>query len=152
MVRQPACDRARTWVSLRLDGELSELEGVLLDAHLERCDGCRAAAAAVVGVTNAIRLAPPEALPTPVAVPRARRRGSRRAFFGAAAATLTLVVVATSLGSLGAVRAIDRSAASPKLHRVSAVAGGVSDDLDLLAGVRVLRNERPIPGAFVWPA
>ena len=30
------CARARFWVSLRVDGELSELEGALLDAHLAR--------------------------------------------------------------------------------------------------------------------
>ena len=34
------CDRARAWVSLRLDDEISELEERLLEAHLGRCAAC----------------------------------------------------------------------------------------------------------------
>ena len=34
------CDRAREWVSLELDGELSELGAARLDAHLVRCAAC----------------------------------------------------------------------------------------------------------------
>jgi predicted anti-sigma-YlaC factor YlaD len=41
-VRWQPCERAREWASLRADGELSELESVLLDVHLARCDACRA--------------------------------------------------------------------------------------------------------------
>ena len=44
------CDRARAWVSLKLDGELSELEGFMLESHLARCEACRAFA------TDAVRL------------------------------------------------------------------------------------------------
>ena len=43
------CARARFWASLRVDGELSELEGALLDAHLGRCADCSAYAAGVTG-------------------------------------------------------------------------------------------------------
>ena len=35
------CARTRFWVSLRIDGELSQLECALLDAHLSRCPECR---------------------------------------------------------------------------------------------------------------
>ena len=45
------CARARFWASLRVDGELSELEGALLDAHLGRCADCSAYAAGVTGTT-----------------------------------------------------------------------------------------------------
>ena len=34
------CERAREWASLRLDGELSELERALLDAHTRNCAAC----------------------------------------------------------------------------------------------------------------
>jgi anti-sigma factor RsiW len=34
------CTRAREAVSARLDGELAELDGVRLDAHLRRCEAC----------------------------------------------------------------------------------------------------------------
>jgi predicted anti-sigma-YlaC factor YlaD len=149
---QPTCERARTWLSLRLDGELSELEGALLDAHLERCNTCRATAAAIEATTSAIRSAPVELPLRPVAIPRARGRDSLRAFYAAAAATLCFVVVLTGLGSFGAVQVVGNSGPAPHLQRVSAVAGGTSDDLLLLAGIRVLRNERPLPGHIVWPA
>src|SRR4051812_3948970 len=35
------CERARAWASLRVDGELSELQSALLDTHLGRCRSCR---------------------------------------------------------------------------------------------------------------
>ena len=34
------CDRARAWAALAPDGELSELERKLLDAHVVRCGAC----------------------------------------------------------------------------------------------------------------
>jgi hypothetical protein len=124
------------------------MERALLEAHLARCESCRAAAAGTEAVTNAIRAVPLESVS--LAVPRTR--GSLRAFYGAAAATLCTVVALTGLGSVGAMHVLGRSATAPKLERVSAVANGMSDDLQLLAGVRVLRNERPIPGHITWPA
>jgi predicted anti-sigma-YlaC factor YlaD len=69
------CDRARFWASLRLDGELSELEVALLDAHLARCAGCREVADGFGASTSALRSAPLERLePVTVALPRAPRR------------------------------------------------------------------------------
>jgi hypothetical protein len=44
-------------VSLRVDDELSELEGALLDAHLARCAHCREFAAGADASTTAIRAA-----------------------------------------------------------------------------------------------
>lgn len=35
-----SCVRARYRISLRIDGELPQLEGALLDAHLRRCPAC----------------------------------------------------------------------------------------------------------------
>ena len=43
--RSLLCERARGWVSLSLDGELSEFERALLDAHLGRCAECSVFAA-----------------------------------------------------------------------------------------------------------
>jgi predicted anti-sigma-YlaC factor YlaD len=69
------CDRARFWASLRLDGELSELEGALLDAHLARCAGCRAVAEGFDASTTVLRAAPLErAMPVSVNLPRSPRR------------------------------------------------------------------------------
>jgi predicted anti-sigma-YlaC factor YlaD len=54
------CARAREWASLRLDDQLSDFEGVLLEAHLALCDDCRAFAASISDLTAALRSAPLE--------------------------------------------------------------------------------------------
>ena len=58
--RSGRCERARQWASLRVDGELTELEEGLLDRHLESCASCRAFAARVAATTELIRATPPE--------------------------------------------------------------------------------------------
>src|SRR3954454_7816182 len=55
--RSGRCERARQWVSLRLDGELSELEGALLENHLESCAACRSFSERVELTTDAVRAA-----------------------------------------------------------------------------------------------
>jgi predicted anti-sigma-YlaC factor YlaD len=152
MVRPPACDRARTWASLRLDGELSEIESALLGAHLQRCAACAAAAAGLDGVTRAIRAAELEEPAEPVWVPRVRTSGSLRSFHAAAASVVAVAAIALAGGSIGALHVVGNGGGPPKLVHVSAVASGMSEDVQLLARVRVLRNERPVPGRIVWPA
>lgn len=49
------CARTRFWVSLRIDGELSQLEGALLDAHLGRCPECREFAVAAEFTASKLR-------------------------------------------------------------------------------------------------
>jgi anti-sigma factor RsiW len=98
------CERARECASLRLDGELSEFEQALLQAHLGRCEACRSFAAELDGVTTRIRSAPLETLAQPVVLP-SRRRISRRPVEIVAAAALML----TALGVTGAVRTLDSS-------------------------------------------
>jgi predicted anti-sigma-YlaC factor YlaD len=79
--RDRSCRRAREWVSLRLDGELSELERLLLRRHLSRCDECRAMAVRVEQAAELMRTAPlerpdrrvAEAMPAP-SHPRIRYR------------------------------------------------------------------------------
>ncbi len=104
------CDRARAWVSLKLDGELSELEGFMLGSHLARCETCRAFAADAVGFTTALRTARLERLERPVALPGGRRSMRRAVQFGAAAA---LVAAAVGLGSLFGAVGSGRNAPSP---------------------------------------
>ena len=86
------CDRAREWVSLRLDGELSPLEDELLDRHLEACPGCRAFEDDVRWATDVLRLTPQERPSRRVALPapaRPRLTG-RRLTAVAAAASLAI--------------------------------------------------------------
>jgi predicted anti-sigma-YlaC factor YlaD len=93
------CERARAWISLGLDGELSELEGALLQAHLARCDACTAAAAEVRVLADTLRSAP---LGRPAIRFELPHRAPARA--GAVGARLalaaTLVALAAGLGVL----------------------------------------------------
>jgi predicted anti-sigma-YlaC factor YlaD len=91
------CERTRGWLSLRLDGELSEFERALMDAHLSCCAECRAFEADTAALTFALRSAPPEHLAEPVALPQPRRRPARAIQVAAAAAA---VLVAASVGSI----------------------------------------------------
>jgi anti-sigma factor RsiW len=59
-IRTHACERARTWVSLSHDGELSELERRLLEAHLDRCTACASFATEIEYVVGELRAAPLE--------------------------------------------------------------------------------------------
>ena len=60
LIQDDLCDRAREWVSLRLDGELSPLEEELLERHLELCDECRLFEVDVRWATDVLRLTPQE--------------------------------------------------------------------------------------------
>src|SRR4051812_39020637 len=87
------CARASEWVSLRLDGQLSEFEELLLEAHLERCPDCRAYAANVDGLTRALRATPLEQPSTTFETPRrtrARTVGLRAVSAAAAVAVVGL--------------------------------------------------------------
>jgi Putative zinc-finger len=91
------CERARTWASLSLDGELSQFGQAQLRAHVGRCAACASFAHDLEGLAEELRRAPLEQ-PTTVVMPVARRSSARRALqLGAAAAA---IAIAASLGSL----------------------------------------------------
>ena len=82
----PRCRRAHEWVSLRADGELSQFEEVLLDAHVADCEPCRQFVLSVSATTAELRRAPLEPLARPVTLPPRRRALLRPLSAGAAAA------------------------------------------------------------------
>jgi anti-sigma factor RsiW len=133
------CARARFWASLRIDGELSELEGALLDAHLARCAECRAITGGFVGATRRLRAQPLELAPL---VEVAGERTPRRALLGLVAATL--VIFAALLGGLARGQLSSATVKTP--HPVAVVASAV-DTPDQLRELRrtTLLNQRPIP-------
>jgi predicted anti-sigma-YlaC factor YlaD len=132
------CERARFWTSLRLDGELSELEGALLDAHLARCAACRAVADGFDASTTALRSAPLERV-APLALDPAR--SARRLLTTiAVAAVLVLGVIAG-----GVVRGqVSHDAASAP--RIVAVVAGL-ETADQIRRLRrtTLLNTRKLP-------
>jgi predicted anti-sigma-YlaC factor YlaD len=85
------CERAREWSSLRLDGELPQLQRVMLRKHLAACPGCTEFDGDLAGATVALRTAPLELLERPVAIPRRRRSALRIAPAFAAAAAVAFV-------------------------------------------------------------
>ena len=98
-VRSHLCERARLWVSLRVDGELSELEGALLRAHLERCAECRTFAREVDAVAHGLRRVALER-PAPRALPVPRRHSKAR-LLQLAAATAAIVAAGAAAALTG---------------------------------------------------
>ena len=97
------CDWARQWASIDVDGELSEFERALLDAHLAGCQSCTEFRQEIAGLTQAVRVAQAAQLTRPIEIARVRRRyGLRLAPYGMrlapAAAVMTVAVL--GLGSL----------------------------------------------------
>jgi predicted anti-sigma-YlaC factor YlaD len=116
------CERARAWSSLRADGELSELESALLDAHLGRCAGCRSFAVSTETVAAALRSAhldepaPPVLIPTRERAPRAIR-------------ALRITVAALVVAAVGLLGSASRPATGAKTAKpVVMVAGLESPD------------------------
>jgi anti-sigma factor RsiW len=92
------CERGREWISLRIDGELSELAQKMLDSHLARCADCAAFEDQVSRVALQLRSAPLEQLARPVEITHRRRRMPVRVWsMGAAAAS----VAAAAVGVVG---------------------------------------------------
>lgn len=94
-----ACDRARQWATADLDGELSRFERVLLSAHLADCPSCREFTAAIGGLTQMLRTAPPESLERPIVIGRLRRRVGLRLAPAVAAMAVTVVGLGSILAS-----------------------------------------------------
>jgi predicted anti-sigma-YlaC factor YlaD len=102
------CERARQWSSLRLDGELSELEGALLEKHLETCGSCVSFAERLTATALSLRTTPPEAPRIRFQIPKRTKvpfPASRRVAVAAIAAALGL---GSLVGSM-----VHRPAANP---------------------------------------
>ncbi|HLM33010.1 MAG TPA: zf-HC2 domain-containing protein [Gaiellaceae bacterium] len=98
----PLCERTRAWASLELDGELSELEGVLFHEHVRSCEECAAVVEDLRQIAVIVRttpLAEPSrsgfGFPARAAQPRARPLAVR------ALVAAAVIVLAAGLGLLG---------------------------------------------------
>jgi predicted anti-sigma-YlaC factor YlaD len=108
------CARACQQLSQHMDSELSEFELVLLEAHLARCDDCRAFGQTITGLTETLRSVPMEQPSVSFQPPRIRTRfdalftGALRA--GSAAAAVAVVALTGLIafnGSSTAIPAVD---------------------------------------------
>ena len=136
--RPCACERARQTISLMLDGEVSQLERVLLKRHLEACPQCLAFAADVNALTRELREAPLVEAERPVTLPRRRPAayGVRRAGGLLAAAS----VAATAL------LAVVLPAQRPQLPSVTSSVTANQDLRDL----RALRRAQLRTFPMIW--
>lgn len=134
------CARARFWASLRVDGELSELEGALLDAHLGRCADCREYAAGVAGATETLRNAPLVAV-APMVIATPARPG--RAVAGLIAATL--VVLAALVGGIVRDNVSPGTASSVGVRNVAVVSTVETPDQLRRLRRTMLLNQRVLP-------
>ena len=101
------CDRAREWSSLRLDGELSELEEALLDKHLEGCAVCAAFDAGLRTTTEVVRTTTAARPSAPFEMPAPTREGVPLARVLAVAGVLVAATLGSIVGST-----LDRPAAN----------------------------------------
>lgn len=113
---------AREAASARLDGEVSELEGLRLDAHLLDCADCRAFAAAIAGVSAEIQTAPLERPRRVEALPARRRMPVL------AAAAVAALVAAVTVSSFAVGRVLGSHTAPRVSFAGTADAGHVRQD------------------------
>ena len=141
------CERGREWVSLRLDGELSELAEKMLDSHLARCAACRAFEADAVATTGLIRATPLERLEQPISLPRGRRlAGSMRRVSAAAAGA---AAIALGVGAFLNLPSASSNGAGPPVH----VVASDNSDITQQRGVRatVLRPDALVKAPTLGP-
>jgi Putative zinc-finger len=140
-VSSQLCARARFWASLRIDGELSELEGALLDAHLARCAECCNVVDGFEASTSGLRAAP-LVKPAPVAIPHG---GTSRRLL---AMMFVAAVVAVAAIAGGLVHHESALTTSPS-HTTVAVVANV-DTPDQLRRLRrtTLLNQRRLPHEY----
>jgi hypothetical protein len=112
LIESRLCSRARFWVSLRLDEQLSELESALLDAHLKGCPACRSFSAAAELTTDEVRAAPLERH-AEVSVSGMRRRVARPVMVALTAALLAGAAVAGGVVR-NALAPVSESAKAPR--------------------------------------
>ena len=127
------CERARSWAALAPDGELSELERKLLDAHVARCSACSSFAVEVAILAAELRTASLEPLPRPVTLPIWHRR---RAYAGmrSVGAAAAVAVMALGIASRSPLSNGDRE--SIQLPRVVDFSGGDQAEIQKLRSQR----------------
>jgi hypothetical protein len=111
------CETARECVSLRLDGELSELEEAMLRRHVAGCADCRTFEEATESFTTRLRSAPLET-PAPVFAPQLQA-GGRRRFIGVGAFAAALAAAAAVLFAPAASCSRSRASSTPARRRVT---------------------------------
>ena len=132
-LRQSRCDRTRAWAALAPDGELSQLERRLLDAHLARCAPCRFFAAEIAAVARELREAARETPARLVALPEVHVRRSVYARVRAIGAVAAVAAMAIGIAT--------RAPLAPDEGRTAPQAAPARVEAAELQTIRQLRRE-----------
>ena len=111
------CETIREALSASADGEATEDDRALADAHLEHCPACRSYAADMQYVDRLVRIRPAEPVPSLVASVTARVRPARLGRAGWLRPALAWVAVVMLVQSLPALLLGEASGTSPHLAR-----------------------------------
>ncbi len=142
----PRCENARSWVSSRLDDELSEFEIFLLDAHLSRCDACREFARDTSAFTSALRSRPLEERAHPVvSVPPPQPWRRQRLLLSQVASAVALVAVTG-----GAVHLIFPRGSGGDAQQIEVRQASVSATQDDLLGSVAARRAHLLAATSRW--
>lgn len=135
------CERARAWASLQLDGELSQIEAALLEAHLRRCLACAAMVAETAAATGLLRAASPEQPSRPLYMPAERGPARARPAALRLALAATLAALAAGLGVLAGSVGGDSPAPEPSPAVDIALLPSADEERDDRRGLRQQPSE-----------
>jgi predicted anti-sigma-YlaC factor YlaD len=145
-VRAAECERARSWVSLAFDDELSEIEQASLRAHVGRCAACAGFEHDMDALTRTLRAAPLQRPAVEAMLPRRRSAAVRVLQISAAAAA---VVVAAGLGSLAGSLSSRNPITSTTTATANRGATGPQWDRGADRGVVAMAPAQGLPGARI---
>lgn len=131
---QSRCERTRAWAALAPDGELSQLERRLLDAHLARCAACRRFAGQVEAIADELRQAAAERSGRRWVVPSAPARRSAEARLRSVVSAAAVAAMALGIAAQAPILADEQ----PQRPREAAPAEVADAELHT---IRLLRRE-----------
>jgi predicted anti-sigma-YlaC factor YlaD len=136
------CERTHGYVSASVDGELSEVEGMLLEGHLAACESCRGYAASVAQTARLLRRDPLEELDFAIVLPSRRLAVARKLQVGAVAAALALTFgLSAVIGTIGSRQTSSRSGSKVAAGaRDSALLRSPEAELKMLHDASVARS------------
>jgi anti-sigma factor RsiW len=127
------------WLSLALDGEVSEFERRLLGSHLARCPACDEYSQMVDWSTAVLRGEALEALEAPIVLPRRRRHQLASVRF---LAPVVAAAAATIIALVG-VQASSQPVRLPTLSQHQSVPGNEADGLRTLRRLQMQTRGSP---------
>jgi anti-sigma factor RsiW len=107
--RTTPCERAAEWISLDLDGELSDRDRAALARHVGHCPACARLLATTAAITSLLRTSPLEPPPRPIVVPAPAHRWGAIPRRGAASAVAIACALAAALALVAYPRSPSRA-------------------------------------------